>query len=149
MKKVAVGTASFIMALLIASCASSKAMNAEGKKVEVPDSIKGTGMEAVENGSTARISFDANATTGFSWNYVLDEDGVVAEQSNEYVAKNHQEGMVGYGGRQNYVFKAVREGSTTATFTYRRPWDESSTVCTVKVLIHVDKEGTITLADIR
>ncbi|MBQ9539720.1 MAG: protease inhibitor I42 family protein, partial [Treponema sp.] len=135
--------------LLIASCASGKAMDAEGKKVTVPDSVKGTGMEAVENGSTASISFDANATTGFSWDYILDEEGIVEEQSNEYVSEKHPKGMVGYGGRQNYTFKAAKAGSTTATFIYHRPWDESSTIHTVKVLIKVDKEGNIRLADIQ
>ena len=98
MKKAAVGTVPIIMALLIASCASGRV--AGGRKVPVPESQKGTGMEAVENGNTASISFDANATTGFSWEYVLDEEGIVEEKSSEYVNKKHPEGMVGYGGRQ-------------------------------------------------
>ncbi len=147
MKKAAVGTVPIIMALLIASCASGRV--AGGRKVLVPESQKGTGMEAVENGNTASISFDANATTGFSWEYVLDEEGIVEEKSSEYVSKNHPEGMVGYGGRQLYTFKGVREGSTTATFVYRRPWDESSTVHTVRVDLMVDNAGNVTVADIR
>lgn len=147
MKKAAVGTVPIIMALLIASCASGRV--AGGRKVPVPESQKGTGMEAVENGNTASISFDANATTGFSWDYVLDEEGIVEEKSSEYVSKNHPKGMVGYGGRQQYTFKGVREGSTTATFIYRRPWDESSTVHTVRVDLTVDNAGNVTVVDIR
>ena len=147
MKKAAVGTVPIIMALLIASCASGRV--AGGRKVQVPESQKGTGMEAVENGNTASISFDANATTGFSWEYVLDEEGIVEEKSSEYVNKKLPEGMVGYGGRQLYTFKGVREGSTTATFIYRRPWDESSIVHTVRVDLAVDNAGNVTVADIR
>ena len=147
MKKAAVGTVPIIMALLIASCASGRV--AGGRKVQVPESQKGMGMEAVENGNTASISFDANATTGFSWEYVLDEEGIVEEKSSEYVNKKHPEGMVGYGGRQLYTFKGVREGSTTATFIYRRPWDESSIVHTVRVDLAVDNAGNVTVADIR
>ena len=149
MKKAAVGAASFIMALLIASCATGKAMDAEGKRVTVPDSQQNTGMEAVENGNTASISFDANASTGFSWDYLFDEDGVVEETSREYVAKKHPQGAVGYGGRQLYVFKALKEGRTTATFIYRRPWDADSTIFTVNVCIAVDREGNITITEIR
>ncbi|MBP5463849.1 MAG: protease inhibitor I42 family protein [Treponema sp.] len=143
MKKAAVGTASLIMALLIASCASSKAANVSGKKVTIPASLEETGMEAVENGTTAGISFDANATTGYAWDYAFDEEGIIEEKASSYDTDAHSEGIVGYGGRQRYSFKAVRAGSTTARFSYRRPWDPGSEVYQVSVDFTVDAAGTI------
>lgn len=143
MKKAAVGTASLIMALLIASCASSKAADTKGKKVTIPASAEETGMEAVENGTTASISFDANATTGYSWDYTFEEEGIIEEKSSSYDTDAHSEGIVGYGGRQRYVFKAVRAGSTTARFSYRRPWDAGSQIYRVSVDLTVDADGSI------
>ncbi len=143
MKKAAVGTASLIMALLIASCASSKAANVTGKKVAIPASLEETGMEAVENGTTAAISFDANATTGYSWDYTFDDEGIIEEKSSSYDTDAHSEGIVGYGGRQHYAFKAVRAGSTTARFKYRRPWDPDSEVYRVSVDMTADAAGNI------
>lgn len=149
MKKAVVGTVPLIMALLIASCATGRAANTRGKRVSIPDSLRGTGMEAVEEGNTASISFNANATTGYSWEYSFDEQEIVGETTNEYVSKKHPKGMVGCGGKQLYVFKGLREGSTTATFIYRRPWEESSTLYSIKVSLVVDNAGNITIADIR
>ena len=147
MKKAAVGVgaASLVMALLVASCTSTKVSKSkiEGNAVAVPESLQETGMTAVENGSMAGISFDANATTGYAWDYAFDEDGIVTEQSSSYDTDAHGEGIVGYGGRQNYVFRAVRAGEVTARFAYRRPWDAESQIYGVSVDFKVDKEGNI------
>lgn len=150
MKKTAVGAASLVMALLLASCASSTVkQKIEGKRVSIPESLKETGMEAVENADTAIISFDANATTGYSWEYTLDGNGVVEEESSSYITDGHTEGIVGYGGRQQYIFTGIREGQTTATFCYRRPWDSSSGIYTVTVTFKVGRGNKLTIVDIR
>ncbi len=145
MKKavVGVGAASLIMALLVASCTSTKASKLEGNTVAVPESLQESGMAAVESGNKASISFDANATTGYSWDYTFDDEGIVAEQSSSYDTDEHSEGIVGYGGRQNYLFKAVKEGETTAHFNYRRPWDADSQIYSISVDFKVDKDGSI------
>lgn len=149
MKKAAVGAASLVMALLLASCASNTAMQkVEGKKVRIPESLNETGMEAVENGDTAIISFDANATTGYSWDYVLDDEGIVEEKSSSYITDGHSEGIVGYGGRQRYIFTGLKEGRTSATFSYRRPWENSSGIYTVTITFEVSRGNKITIADI-
>ncbi len=145
MKKavVGVGAASLIMALLVASCTSTKASKLEGNTVEIPESVQESGMAAVESGNRASISFDANATTGYAWDYTFDEEGIVEEQSNSYDTDEHSEGIVGYGGRQNYLFKAVKEGKTTARFSYRRPWDASSQIYSISVNLTVDTDRNI------
>ena len=149
MKKAAAGAASLIMALLIASCASNKAVNTERRRVTIPESAKETKMEAVEDGNTATISFYANATTGYSWEYSLDREGVVEEKSSDYVEDKHGKGMVGYGGRQYFVFKGAKEGKATATFSYMRPWDADSKAYSVTVYFEVDGNGNIHIAHIR
>ncbi len=145
MKKavVGVGAASLIMALLVASCTSTKASKFEGNTVEIPESLQETGMAAAESGNRASISFDANATTGYAWEYTLDDEGIIEEQSSSYDTDEHSEGIVGYGGRQNYLFKAVKEGETTARFSYRRPWDADSLIYDISVDFTVDTNRNI------
>lgn len=149
MTKAAVTVASFVLALLVTSCASTgKTNKIEGRRYTIPENLKKIGMEVVTNGDTCTISFDANSTTGYAWEYSLDKDGVIRESTNYYVENEHKEGMVGYGGRQYYIFKAVKTGTTTATFIYRRPWEGGEQAYVATVYFEVDADKNIYVANI-
>ena len=76
-------------------------------------------------GSTFTVSLEANHTTGYSWSLDGKEDSkVVRKVSNDYVSDTHLPGMVGYGGTENWEFRAERPGRTVLHFVYRRPWEK-------------------------
>lgn len=72
------------------------------------------------------INFDANATTGFSWSYTIDKEGIVELVRDEYIANSTDTLMVGVGGKQYYEFKGLSEGTAVITFTYSQSWDKES-----------------------
>lgn len=135
----------FCMASLIAAALLFWACSTSKNKMEVTmtplnDRWK---TETGRDGKNAVVSFEANATTGFSWTYALSEKGIVREVSQEYVTEPHDEKMVGFGGRQFYVFGAVKEGRVRATFTYRRPWEGGETAGSVVLDLAVDSDGNV------
>ncbi len=101
-----------------------------------PDSFK-------VDGNTVEFCFDANPTTGYGWTAEIDGDCVVLTKD-EYVQDQVGDGSVavaGVGGKQYYVFTAVKEGTATVTFTYARSWEQtdSDRVITAEIAVAADK----------
>lgn len=91
------------------------------------------------------INFDANATTGFSWAYTIDKEGIVELVKDEYVANSTDTLMVGVGGKQYYEFKGLSAGSAVITFTYSQSWDkESAPAQTIAYSLTVDNDLKVT-----
>jgi inhibitor of cysteine peptidase len=67
------------------------------------------------------IALNGNPTTGYSWTYTMDPQGIVKEVSHEYEAS--AEGAVGGGGKDTYVFAAQSPGEVQLQFAYARPWE--------------------------
>ncbi|MDD4183346.1 MAG: protease inhibitor I42 family protein, partial [Candidatus Omnitrophica bacterium] len=79
----------------------------------------------VEAGQDFTITLEANATTGYEWQLAkpLDENrfklissGYVADKLNR----------IGAGGRQVWVFKALKAGETVISFKYIRQWEKNT-----------------------
>lgn len=91
-------------AFCVMSCASTKNAQNESKS---------------EN---ARISMIGNPTTGFSWEYSQNPDGIVSLQETQtYLGAD---GIDGAPSRFDYVLSAKKDGETTLTFVYRRSWEK-------------------------
>ena len=69
---------------------------------------------------TVTVEFEANATTGYHWEYECSEDGIVKIEG-EYVTDDNPKGFVGVGGKQIYTVTAVKEGTVNVTFKYLPP----------------------------
>lgn len=71
------------------------------------------------------IALEANATTGYAWEAAYDQTILTLVEQN-YVADEHEEGMVGVGGTNYLTFKALQTGNTSIELTYKRPWEDDS-----------------------
>lgn len=69
---------------------------------------------------TLEIEFEANATTGYHWEFECSKDGIV-EITGEYVPDNNPKGFVGVGGKQKYTVTALKAGTVEVTFKYLPP----------------------------
>lgn len=62
------------------------------------------------------IRLQENASTGYTWEYVIDEDGVFEVESNEYTQPETDEPIVGAPGYRTFRLVGTKEGETTITF---------------------------------
>ncbi|MFC1767192.1 protease inhibitor I42 family protein [Candidatus Margulisiibacteriota bacterium] len=77
----------------------------------------------VKSGSEFTITLDSNPTTGYRWSIARDIDADhVKLLKNEY--KTQQYARIGQGGKQIFVFEAVKAGKTRIYLQYSRPWEE-------------------------
>ncbi|MDD5692074.1 MAG: protease inhibitor I42 family protein [Candidatus Omnitrophica bacterium] len=77
----------------------------------------------VQAGRNFMITLEANATTGYQWQFAkpLDESAFQLISS-EYLAD--KTGLTGSGGKQVWVFKALNAGGSGIAFQYVRPWEK-------------------------
>ena len=98
--------------------------------------------------TTATVKLEGNPTTGYSWTYTMDPEGVVSEVSNEYVADKASEGVVGSGGTFVFKFEAVAPGEAELVFSYHRVWEEDvPPIQTVTYKAVVDSANNLTLTE--
>lgn len=81
-------------------------------------------------GEQFEIMLASNPTTGYTWdkNEVYDKAYLELVKSN-YIAP--QTDRVGAGGTQQYIFKALKAGSTTIKMTYKRSWESTASDKTI------------------
>ena len=72
-------------------------------------------------------NLDENITTGYSWNYKIDNEEVVKFLKDEHIELSTK--LIGASGEHKYVFSGEKKGEATITFKYYRVWeDEESSV---------------------
>lgn len=93
-------------------------------------------MLKVASGSTWTILLPSNKTTGYSWQLAsLPTPASVENVSHKYEASTA--GLPGAGGDERWTFHAVRQGETTLSFTYARPWEKNNPAKTLSINISV------------
>jgi inhibitor of cysteine peptidase len=70
------------------------------------------------------IALPSNPTTGYSWMAHFDPDYIKLVNST-YIPYPTRHGIVGSGGIQIFLFKAIKPGKTVITMEYQRPWAET------------------------
>ena len=90
------------------------------------------------------IELEGNPTTGYTWEYTVEPDGILKEVSGEYVADETDENTAGAGGKYVYVLDGVKEGEATLEFSYVRDWEEEEEPETRVFVLTVDADGNIT-----
>lgn len=78
---------------------------------------------SVEPGQEFAIALESNPTTGFEWSQVHDKE-MLQLVDHEYVQEEHEEGMVGVGGTEYFIFRALEPGDTEIGLKYSRPWED-------------------------
>ena len=84
------------------------------------------------------VVLEGNTTTGYSWSYKIKDNSIVQYVSDEYKTNNTSPMMMGAGGKHYFVFKAVKQGSTTITFDYARHWNGGQTAGIRVIKVTVD-----------
>lgn len=89
--------------------------------VELDEDDDGTEV-TIAVSETLTVTLASNATTGYAWEYLEVDDGVLENTGQEYVPDEAPEGMVGVGGVEIWEFTGRTAGTTTLRLEYRQPW---------------------------
>ena len=104
--------------ILLAACASKTEPAVEDLVIsDVSKNIEAT------IGSEFKIVLDSNPSTGYHWELGDDMDESIVQ----FVSKSYNDGGLsapGSGGRDAWIFKAVKEGETHITLLYYSPSNE-------------------------
>ncbi|WP_252228981.1 protease inhibitor I42 family protein [Clostridium sp. ZBS15] len=100
----------------------------------------------VASGKVVEINIEGNPTTGYTWNYEFNTDGIIKEEWKDYKQDNVDSEIQGAGGTYTWKFSAVKEGTTKVTFKYYRPW-ENEILETKTYIFTVDKDLNITVEE--
>lgn len=96
---------------------------------------------------TMEIKLYGNGTTGYIWNYVIENNDVILLSEENFESENKDEQVVGAGGNYIYTFKGQKEGTSKITFTYQRPWEEEI-LYDITYEVEVDSSNKITLKNL-
>ena len=81
---------------------------------------------ALKKGQTIAISLASNPTTGYSWQVVPLDGGVLAQVGEaKFDEKARDKDVVGAGGTETLRFEAKKPGQAMIELAYRRPWEKS------------------------
>jgi len=79
-------------------------------------------------GQTLVLTLQENPTTGFRWDLMGTNSGIISLQLSKYTQDQipQRRGIVGAGGQRVYVFKLNSTGTTNLELFYKRPWEPVS-----------------------
>ena len=115
--------------------ADAKAAPAADAKAAAPAAAKEVRLNDGDNGKTVKVAVDgtvtltleSNPTTGFSWTGVDKVDKAILKlERNDYKQNASPAGMVGVGGRDTIVYRALKKGKAKIDLTYMQPWEPDS-----------------------
>jgi inhibitor of cysteine peptidase len=122
------------LALLLPACASTGKTGFSSKEVK-KYTESGTSIE-VAAGDKFEIALTANDTTGYTWNKNEVYDKAYLElESTQYLT--NEPVRPGSPGVQQYIFKALKAGSTTIKMTNKRSWESTSSDKTVTFNVNI------------
>ena len=75
----------------------------------------------VRAGRTFTISLEGNPTTGYRWEVVEYDEGLLKLTGEDYTSSSDR---IGAGGIQEFTFTASKPGTTEVKLVYRRPWEK-------------------------
>ncbi len=121
----------------------------DAQKIEIESSkyvetYADTWVEMSEDARTITVRLDANATTGYSWTYEIDDPAVLELVTEEYVADENAEGLLGVGGEWVASFHGLKAGTATLSLYYTG-MDDEAPVDARMLEITVAEDTTLTL----
>lgn len=73
--------------------------------------------------NTVTVALEENPSTGYTWSYTADKEGVLKEVNSEFIDENTDENIAGAPGKRIYTFEAENDGTVTLTFEYKQDWE--------------------------
>ena len=104
--------------------------------------IAACGKEAAKP-QTVSITLDSNPTTGFSWQYEIQDKSAVKLVDDEYVPSNTDKKITGAGGMHSFTFACLKDCETSVIMTYKRPWKGGETAEKRLIRIKYKKSGNL------
>ena len=95
------------------------------------------------------LTYEINAGIPFKWVYEIENPSIVQFVESYVLKDENTNGKVGASVYRNYVFKGLKEGSTTITFKEISITDESDIVKEEKTGVRVDKDLNISIVAIK
>jgi len=122
-----------LAALLMSSCETEE-NNAAVKGAKTTDNgadsfaakeIEKSEKILAENEFTVTLA--ENPTTGFSWEYEIQDKSAVKLVDDVYVPSNTDKRIVGAGGMHRFTFACLKDCETSVLMIYKRPWKGGET----------------------
>ena len=73
------------------------------------------------------VTLAENPTTGFSWQYEIQDKSAVKLVDDLYVPSNTDKRIVGADGMHSFTFACLKDCETSVLMTYKRPWKGGET----------------------
>jgi inhibitor of cysteine peptidase len=105
--------------LFISSCTTSHDYSLAVTCEDFEDNPNNESEFTLEVGDKIRIELCANPSTGYSWDYEMTVEGIVAEEDHDY--DEPESDLVGAPGTEFWTFEAVNSGNTEITMEYTPP----------------------------
>lgn len=94
----------------------------------------------------AVIELGGNPTTGYTWNYQIEDEAVVkVDEEIRYLGKN---GVVGAPSKFTYTIHSLKAGNTKIKFEYKRPWEQTPADKVVIYEVRVKGNGAIEVKEV-
>lgn len=121
----------------------------DAQKIEIEsakyvETYADTWVEMSEDARVLTVRLDANATTGYSWTYEIDNPAVLELVTAEYVPFENEEGLLGVGGEWVASFRGLTAGTAHLTLYYGSA-DDAAPVDTRTLEIAVAEDTALTL----
>ncbi len=87
---------------------------------------------------SVQFTFVSNPSTGYGWSYT--QTGESVRMTKEDFRSGDKGNTAGAPGKQFYTFTAEKQGKTTVTFIYERPWENNEPLYTYTAVISVDAD---------
>lgn len=134
------GVAVLLAAALTGGCA--------GKNTAGTLAPSETAAPELEDGDW-RVELEGNPTTGYTWLYRMEPEGIVSEKASGFYQNYHESGLVGAGGTFVFDFTGEQEGTAEVIFTYSRPWESKQAEQTKVYQMTVDQDGYVMGEEVR
>lgn len=86
----------------------------------------------IKVGDVAAVILEENPSTGYTWEYVIEPEGILSEEEKESFNKT-EENLIGAPKMAAWRFRAESAGFAKLTFKYRRPWEGEEGVVKTKI----------------
>ena len=108
--------ATVFLGLLACSLATTKELSVD---------IASAGKEVtLATGGTLTITLESNFTTGYSWNETAEIGDKTVIQQTDHKYQPPGTPMPGAGGKEVWIFKALKAGKSTISMGYARPFEK-------------------------